>query len=84
MNAVCNGYLLDESKGDFIAEDGRKVSYHKARFYNLDEAKIFKASVTDSSDALPEPQVHCLLSFDVVAGEKFCKLNYDGFQLSDA
>lgn len=84
MQAVCNGFLLDESKGDFVAEDGRKVSYHKARFYNVDDAKIFKATISDGSDALPEPQVHCQLAFDVNAGEKFCKLTYLGYQLADA
>lgn len=76
MKAYCNGFLLDENQGEFVADDGRKVEYHNARFYNIDESKIVKATVAKDSDALPEPQVHVVLEFDVNAGEKFCRLVY--------
>ena len=41
--------------------------------------KIFKVSVPTDADALPEEQVHCELSFEVIAGEKFTKLAYRGY-----
>lgn len=75
-------FLLDEQKGEFVADDGRKISYHKARFYDLDSNSIFKASVPDDADALPEPQVHVVASFNVKAGEKFCKLDFSGYELA--
>lgn len=82
MYTQCKGYLLDEQKGEFVNDRGEKISYHKARFYDLDSRRIFKASVPDDADALPEEQVHCLLCFEVVAGEKFSKLSYSGFELA--
>ncbi|MEE0705825.1 MAG: hypothetical protein UCH28_05505 [Adlercreutzia sp.] len=82
MLTTCKGYLLDESKGEFVAEDGRKISYHSARFYDLDSRKIVKAKVSDDSNALPEEQVHCSLTFLVNAGEKFCNLVYSGYELA--
>ncbi len=76
--ATC--YLLDESQGDFTAENGRKVEYHNARFYDLDARKIFKARVPKDSDALPEEQIHVLGVFEVNACEKFCGLNFDHYE----
>jgi len=79
MLTQCKGYLLDEQKGDFVNDRGVKISFHKARFYDLDSRKIFKVSVPTDADALPEEQVHCELSFEVIAGEKFTKLAYRGY-----
>lgn len=73
-------YLLDESKGDFTAEDGRKVQYHNARFYDLDARKIFKVKVPKDSNALPEEQIHVIGFFEVNAGEKFCGLAFDHYE----
>lgn len=79
MITQCKGYLLDERKDEFVNDRGVKVSYHNARFYDLDSRKIFKASVPTDADALPEEQVHCELSFEVIAGEKFTKLAYRSY-----
>lgn len=80
MKAMCKGYLLDENSGNFVNDRGESIDYHNARFYNLDERRIFKASVPKDCDALPEEQIHCVLSFEVAAGEKFCRISYSGFQ----
>lgn len=82
MITKCKGYLLKDSCGEFVAEDGRKIEYHNALFWNLDEATMFKASVPKDADALPEGQVHCWLAFEVKAGEKFTKLLYSGYELA--
>lgn len=34
MKAVCNGFLLDESKGEFKNDQGETIAYHSARIYN--------------------------------------------------
>lgn len=83
MITTCKGYLLKESRGDFVAEDGRKIEYHNALFWNLDDANMFKASVPSDADALPEGQVHCNLFFEVKAGEKFTKLLYSSYELAE-
>ncbi len=74
------GFLLDESSGEFQADDGRKVKYHNARFYDSDNHSIFKASVPDGAD-LPPAQDNVTLVLAVLAGEKFCKLRYETFEV---
>lgn len=81
MLTAVSGFLLDESKGEFTNERGEKIQYHNARFYNMDEKKVFKAAISKESNVLPEEQVHCLLRFDVMAGEKFCRLVYNSYEL---
>lgn len=73
-------YLLDESQGVMTVENGRQIKYHHARFYDLDERKIFKAKISEDSDSLPEEQIHVLGVFDVNAREKFCNLIFDHYE----
>lgn len=82
MYCTCEGFLLDEQKGSFTSDDGRRIDYHKARFYDTGACTLFKVTVPDSA-ALPEPQVSCRLTFDCIAGEKYCKLSYVGSQPLD-
>lgn len=79
MKTQCRGYMLDENQGSFINERGESIEFHNARFYDLEARKVFKASVPKESNALPEEQMHCVLSFEVNAGEKFCRISYAGF-----
>ena len=81
MITTMNGFLLDENSGEFVAEDGRKVSFHNARFYDTDDNKVIKVAIPESHNGLPEPQVNCLVSLRVHAGEKFCKLVFDSYEL---
>ena len=81
MITQLNGFLLDEQKGDFTDETGRKVEYHNARFYDTEAKKLVKVSIPKESNALPEEQVNCCVTLRVKAGEKFCKLVYDSYQL---
>lgn len=74
------GFLLDESSGEFTADDGRKVKYHNARFYDSENQSIFKASVPDGA-VLPVAQDTVTLVLAVLAGEKFCKLRYETFEV---
>lgn len=74
-----NGFLLDESSGEFKSDDGRDVKYHNARFYDTDDKTIFKASVNPKA-TLPEPQQQCVLVFSVLAGERYCKLRYESYE----
>ncbi len=76
-----NGFLLDESMGEFLANDGRIVQYHNARFYDNDERKLVKVSIPENHNALPEQQVNCVVILRVKAGEKFCKLEFDSYEL---
>lgn len=86
MKSHTVGYLLDENQGQFVAEDGRKIDYHNARFYDLESKAIFKANIDDSLGlALPEAMQKVVLYIEVKAGEKFTKLVFDGFDaLGDA
>ena len=81
MITTMNGFLLDENSGEFVAEDGRKVSYHNARFYDIDAKKLVKVNIPEPHNALPEPQVTCAVVLRVEAGEKFCKLVFDSYEL---
>lgn len=78
MITRCKCYLLDEQEGEFVAEDGRKVEYHNARFYDLDGARIFKARVGDGTQC-PPPMCTGLATFEVIAGERFCRIEYRSF-----
>ena len=40
-----------------------------------------KVSVPKESNALPEEQVNCCVILRVNAGEKFCKLVFDSYEL---
>lgn len=79
MKTQCKGYLLDENQGAFDNERGEHIDFHNARFYDLDSRRIFKAAVKEESDALPEEQIHCVLQFEVTAGERFCRIAYSGY-----
>lgn len=77
MQTLCNGFLLDEQSGDFVSDDGRKIAYHNARFYDIERKNLFKARIPDGV-SLPQPNQNCSLVFDVLAGERFCRLQYCG------
>lgn len=79
MRTSCTGFLLDENSGTFTVDDGRKVDFHNARFYDSENSRLFKANIPEKSK-LPEPQAVCLLHFDVNAGERFCKLVFAGYE----
>ena len=51
MKAVCNGFLLDESKGEFKNDQGETIAYHSARIYNTDENRVMKVKIGDNSNA---------------------------------
>lgn len=79
MYVYPKGFLLDEQQGDFVADDGRKVEYHNARFYDVDSQKIFKAAIADGA-VLPAPQEVVTLVLEVRAGERYCKLQYESYE----
>lgn len=81
MKAVCNGFLLDESQGEFKNEQGETIAYHSARIYNTDESRVMKVKIGENSNALPEPQVNCEFEFDVQVAEKFTRVLYVGYSL---
>lgn len=76
MFTQCNGFVLDENSGVFDAEDGRKVEFHNARIYDTDAGKLFKVNVPKGK-FLPEPQERHVFIFNVNAGEKYCRLEFD-------
>lgn len=81
MITQCNGYFLDENSGEFVAEGGRKVRFHNARFYDAESKTLIKATLDDDNPRqLPEPMSLCKLGFEVRAGERFCRLVYAGFK----
>lgn len=80
MITTLNGFLLDENSGSF-EDNGRKITFHNARFYDIDERKLVKVSIPENHNALPEPQVNCQVILRVNAGEKFCKLVFDSYEL---
>ena len=80
MITTMNGFLLDENSGEF-EDAGRKISFHNARFYDTDEKKLIKVTIPERHNALPEPQVNCVIVLKVNAGEKFCKLVFDSYEL---
>ena len=69
--------LLKDNQGSFVAEDGRSVDYHNGTFFDLDDARLFKANFPDHAQVPPvaEPMA---MWFDVLLGEKFTKLQYAG------
>lgn len=81
MKAVCNGFLLDESRGEFKNDQGETIAYHSARIYNTDENRIMKVKIGENSNALPEPQVNCEFEFDVQVAEKFTRVIFVGYSL---
>lgn len=69
--------LLKDNLGSFVAEDGRKVDYHNGTFFDLDDARLFKANFP-SGAPVPAVAVPCDMFFNVLLGEKFTKLEYVG------
>lgn len=80
MITSMNGFLLDENSGSFV-DNGRKIEFHNARFYDVQSQKLVKVTIPDGYNALPEPQVNCVIFMTVNAGEKYCKLVYDHYEL---
>lgn len=81
MITQLNGFLLDENSGSFKNDSGEEIAYHNARFYDVDSKKLVKVTIPEPHNALPEPQVNCAVILQVNAGEKFCKLVYDSYEL---
>lgn len=73
-----NAQLLEDNEGSFINEQGEKVHYHNAKFYDLDEYQTFKANIPDGQPLPPVAQP-LPMEFGLKCGDKYIKLELVGF-----
>lgn len=70
--------LLEDNQGSFVNEQGEKVFYHNAKFYDLEEYQTFKANIPDGV-ALPPIAQPLTMQFGLKCGDKYVKLELLGY-----
>lgn len=73
------GILLDDKEGSFVAENGREVNYHNARFYDQNDGQIYKVKVPEGTE-LPEPATPHFVTLNIDLTERYCSARYVGFE----